>query len=217
VLAHAQAVQAPAFVLGRDFQAQSAGCRWRWSFDDTEFDDLPLPALAGEHQIDNAATAMMAIHCLNDALTLEHVCTGLRSTRLPGRFQVVSEGPDIIVDVAHNPHAARVLASALSQRVCRGRTVALVAMFKDKDIADSVRAMVDQVDEWYVAALDSPRGSTVSEVAARLEEMPQASVVYLFDSVAAAFAEALPRLERDDRLIAFGSHTTVAEVVRLAS
>ena len=217
VLAHAQAVQAPAFVLGRDFQAQSAGCRWRWSFDDTEFDDLPLPALAGEHQIDNAATAMMAIHCLNEALTLEHVCTGLRSTRLPGRFQVVSEGPDIIVDVAHNPHAARVLASALSQRVCRGRTVALVAMFKDKDIADSVLAMVDQVDEWYVAALDGPRGSTVSEVAARLEEMPQASVVYLFDSVAAAFAEALPRLERDDRLIAFGSHTTVAEVVRLAS
>jgi len=216
VINHGASLGAPICLLGEDFHVRADETCWHWSSDRAVLDNLPLPALAGLHQLDNAATAMMAAYCLTGMLTHADACTGLRDTRLAGRFQVLRKNPDVIVDVAHNPHAARVLASTLSVRPCRGRTLALVAMFKDKDISDSVRALVDHVDEWYVTALDSPRGSTPTEALSRLIDMPNEVVLHTSESVREGYFRALQQLRPDDRLIVFGSHQTVAEVLQLA-
>ncbi len=74
----------------------------------------------------------------------------------------------MILDVAHNPHAARSLAQNLASLPPCHKTFAVFAMLKDKDIAGVVRALKDHVDVWLVAGIHAPRGATAAEVATLL-------------------------------------------------
>ena len=81
---------------------------------------------------------------------------------LPGR-------PVTVIDVAHNPHAARCLAQALTAMEITGRTHAVFAMLRDKDIAGVVRELKSQVDHWHLAPLPGPRGASLGELQAASE------------------------------------------------
>ena len=85
--------------------------------------------------------------------------SGLISARVPGRFEVVGKAPVIVLDVAHNPEAARALRANLSDMFCAGKTVALFSMLADKDISQVVGIMRDMVDHWIVFELQGPRAA----------------------------------------------------------
>jgi dihydrofolate synthase/folylpolyglutamate synthase len=163
----------------------------------------------------NASTALAVLDALKVALpvSMEAVRRGLVEVGLPGRFQVVPGRPLLILDVAHNPHAARSLAHNLADMPPCPRTFAVFAMLKDKDIAGVVHALNDQIDTWLVADIAVPRGATGDELVQVLRDEGVKGAVLTFATVTAALQHACNEASENDRIAAFGSFYTVAEVM----
>jgi dihydrofolate synthase/folylpolyglutamate synthase len=128
--------------------------------------------------------------------------------RLPGRFQVVPGRPEWILDVAHNPAAAEVLAASLAARPCRGRTIAVCGILADKDVEGIVAALVAEVHRWIAVGLDGPRAMPPAALAGRISRAGAESVLAAAD-VAAGMAQARAELNPEDRAVVFGSFLTV--------
>jgi dihydrofolate synthase/folylpolyglutamate synthase len=177
---------------------------------------LPYPALRGAYQLNNASAALAALDALKDKLpvSMEAVRRGLVEVVLPGRFQVVPGRPMLILDVAHNPHAAASLARNLAGMPPCPKTFAVFAMLKDKDMAGVVRALKGQVDVWLVAGIDAARGATAAELAQVLGEEGVKGEVRTVATVSDALQHACNEASENDRIAAFGSFYTVAEVMR---
>lgn len=188
--------------------AANAG-NWRWAAlqdgeEVTILDGLPLPNVP----LPNAATALAALHYSTLDIPEEALRSGLQRAALPGRFQTVSESPRLILDVAHNPHAAAYLAGRLAEQPRHGGKVrAVVGMLKDKDIAGTLACLSPQVDEWYCAPLEGPRGASVEELASHLHQARR------FDDVESAWRQAMQEAAPQDIVIVCGSFHTVAHVM----
>jgi dihydrofolate synthase/folylpolyglutamate synthase len=176
---------------------------------------LPFPALRGYYQLNNASAVLAALDVLKGTIpvSMEAVRRGLVEVTLSARFQMIPGKPALILDVAHNPHAARALAKALAALPPSPKTYAVCAMLKDKDMAGVVDALKSQVDEWLVAGIDAPRGATADELGAVLERSKVNKVVR-FTHAAEALHHAYNQAGENDRIVAFGSFYTVAEVMR---
>ncbi|CAM3670262.1 bifunctional tetrahydrofolate synthase/dihydrofolate synthase [Rahnella victoriana] len=183
--------------------------QWRWAAleqgnEVNVLEGLPLPNVP----LANAATALAALHYSALAVPEAALRSGLQRAALPGRFQTVSESPRLILDVAHNPHAAAYLAGRLAEQPRNGGKVrAVVGMLKDKDIAGTLACLSPQVDEWYCAPLEGPRGASVEELTTHL---PQA---HQFDDVESAWKQAMQEAAPQDIVIVCGSFHTVAHVM----
>jgi dihydrofolate synthase/folylpolyglutamate synthase len=138
---------------------------------------------------------------------------GLHEVALPGRFQVLPGRPAVVLDVAHNPHAARALASNLARQPCTGRTLAVLGMLKDKDIAGVIRAVAGQIDQWFLGGLLPPRGATAQGLQTHLAEAGVTDAIVLHEDVVGAYRAACLAASQDDRILVFGSFYTVAAVL----
>jgi dihydrofolate synthase / folylpolyglutamate synthase len=174
-----------------------------------------MPRLAGAFQLGNAAGAVMALALMEDRFpwATEALGGGLRSTDLRGRFQLLPGAVLRILDVAHNPHAAEVLARTLRELPAAGRIAAVFSMLGDKDLMAVVRAMSGVVDRWYVAELGLDRAAPRERLAAAVAAQARAPLE-LYDTVPAAYRQAMSEARQGDRVVVFGSFYTVAEVLR---
>jgi dihydrofolate synthase/folylpolyglutamate synthase len=177
--------------------------------------DLPEPRMPGAYQFNNAACAIAALDALRPQLAVSDAAMrqGLQQAQVAGRFQVVPGQPELILDVAHNPHAAHALAANLQARPCQGKTIALWAMLSDKDIAGVAGAMAGVVDVWVVAGLDVPRGAAAEQLTTALAGC--VGEVLSCQTVAKAWQLACELARENDRICAFGSFYTVAQVLQL--
>jgi len=139
---------------------------------------------------------------------------GLLGVELAGRFQVLPGRPTVILDVAHNPHAAAVLAANLDNMGFHPRTLAVLGMLRDKDAAGVIDKVADRVDRWYLGGTAGPRGLPGQALAGILRQRRPAAAFDSFDDVASAFAAARGAAAADDRIVVFGSFLTVADVMR---
>ncbi|HEV7803313.1 MAG TPA: bifunctional tetrahydrofolate synthase/dihydrofolate synthase [Burkholderiales bacterium] len=215
VTEHAATIDAELLLIGRDFGYEAEPQQWRYWGPNGERHGLPHPALRGEYQIANAAAALAALDSLRAKLPVaaSDIRTGLLTAENPARFQVMPGRPVVILDVAHNPAAARALAHNLAHLTSAGRTYAVFSMLKDKDIAGVIDAVKDHIDEWLIAGSEGARGADASMLR---EELARASViesVSAYDNVAGAYAQACDRAAQNDRIIVFGSFYTVAAVM----
>ena len=144
---------------------------------------------------------------------MEAVRRGLNEVELTGRFQVVPGKPTLILDVAHNPHAARSLAQNLASLPSAPHTYAVFAMLKDKDRAGVVAALDRHIDSWLVAGIDAPRGATAGELEHTVQQCRVRGEILAFASIAEALRYAYNAAGENDRIVAFGSFYTVAEVM----
>jgi dihydrofolate synthase/folylpolyglutamate synthase len=215
VLDHARAIGAELLLIGRDFGCAAGPRQWRYFGPGGTRAGLAYPALRGAAQLANAACAIAALDSLRDRLPLgvQELRRGLATVELPGRFQVLPGRPTLILDVAHNPAAAAVLAAALGEMSGYRRSLAVFGMLRDKDIAGVCAALGRRLDRWYAATLDNPRGATAAEVAAAIERSGAGGEVGRFASPRAALAAAQEDAGEGDRIVAFGSFYTVAEVM----
>jgi dihydrofolate synthase/folylpolyglutamate synthase len=172
--------------------------------------ELPLPALGGAAQLGNAATALAVLESAEPRLLVpdDAVRAGLAGASLAGRFQVVGGDPEWILDVAHNPDAARILAQSLAMRPASGRTVAVCGVLADKDVGGILRPMRHVVDEWIAVGLSGPRSLDAGAMADRLEAAG-AEVVRRAADVAAGCQLAREAALPGDRVVVFGSFLTV--------
>jgi len=214
VLAHAQTIGAAPLRLGHEFGCRIAGDHWIFWGPAGERTGLVYPALRGDIQLQNASAALAAIDVLRERLpvTLGQICQGLASVALPGRFQVLPGKPTVVLDVAHNPQAAKILADNLSQMDASGTTWAVFGMLRDKDIAGVVKVLAAHVNRWMVCTLPPPRGAEAAQLA---QVLKHAGVDALreFDDPAAAYAAARGEAGESDKIIVFGSFYTVADVL----
>ncbi|MCU0975250.1 MAG: bifunctional tetrahydrofolate synthase/dihydrofolate synthase [Steroidobacteraceae bacterium] len=196
--------------LGADFDFVERPDGWDYVSTRARRSDLPLPAIPGAAQLGNAATALAVLEAAEPALLVpdDAVRTGLQRVRLAGRFQVVEGQPEWVLDVAHNPDAARVLREGLLARPVAGLTRAVCGVLGDKDVAGIGAALAGAVDDWCAVRLDGPRALPEAELAGRLEAAVGRSVVQA-PSVAAGCATTLARSGPGDRILVFGSFLTV--------
>ncbi|MFQ5470488.1 MAG: bifunctional tetrahydrofolate synthase/dihydrofolate synthase [Gammaproteobacteria bacterium] len=192
---------------------------WRWESGLRMFDNLPIPGLVGDFQLTNAATVLMVITLISDGFDISdrHVVDGLKSVSLSGRFQRVGTSPEVIVDVAHNPKSVQLLANTLAEIPCKGVTIAVFAVMADKDIEGILETLINKIDSWYIADLDTERAASAADVRKKLDNLQVANPVVAFKSVRDAYQQALSDAEPNDRIIAFGSFFTVAEVLQLST
>ncbi|GAB4301300.1 MAG: bifunctional tetrahydrofolate synthase/dihydrofolate synthase [Thiohalomonadaceae bacterium] len=212
----AAAIGARLYCYGMDFGATPEGEGWRWWGGGQERHALPLPALRGRAQLQNAAGVLMVLAAVAHRLPLAQaqIRAGLLAATLPGRFQIQPGEVVRILDVAHNPQAAAELAANLAAMPCAGRTLAVVGMLADKDMAGTLGQLRDAIDHWYAAALQVPRGATTAQLTAALAAAGAgAERVTACGDVAAALAQAGAAARAGDRIVVFGSFYTVAEAL----
>ncbi|MCP5156837.1 MAG: bifunctional folylpolyglutamate synthase/dihydrofolate synthase [Ectothiorhodospiraceae bacterium] len=175
---------------------------------------LPELAMAGSHQRANAACAIAALGLLGCLGPTAPAGLGpaLAAVRLPGRAERLAGPVERILDVAHNPQAARMLAATLAARPVRGRTLAVLGMYADKDVAGVVAPLVELVDRWFVCGLPPPRGLAGAALAARVRLQVPGEVVRCREPVS-AYAAAMGAAEPGDRVVVMGSFATVGPVV----
>ena len=178
---------------------------------------LAYPGLRGKIQLLNAATAMTAIECLQDRLpvAMGAVRRGLLETELAGRFQVIPGPPDLVLDVAHNPDAARVLANNLGHLPFAQAQHGVIGMMADKDMAGVLTPLVKAMTHWYLTPLDNPRSATVGQIREILLNLGvKDKQIESFENPRSAYAAARKNATESDRIVAFGSFLTVADVLR---
>ena len=143
--------------------------RWAGWWGDVRLASLPAPLGGGAHQYRNAALAVAALQALRDRLGFDPdgIARGLAGARLPGRQECLPGAPEAVLDVAHNPEAARALARWLDHLPPRP-TLALLGMMADKDVAGVVGPLADRVEGWVLSGLPDERGLDAAALQARL-------------------------------------------------
>ena len=212
----AAAIGAELMLINRDFGCVADRTQWRYWGPGGERHGLPYPALRGAYQLANAAACITALNCLRERLpvTAQDVRSGLLLADLAGRFQVLPGRPTVILDVAHNPHAARALAANLASMPRSANTLAVFGMLADKDIAGVVDAVKSSVTQWFVASTGGPRAASTAQLAVALAGAGVAVPVTRCDDIAGAWHAACNTATEDDKILVFGSFLTVAAVMR---
>ncbi|UJP05273.1 MAG: bifunctional tetrahydrofolate synthase/dihydrofolate synthase [Nitrosomonas sp.] len=218
VVDQVQQIGARCYRIDQEFGYRNKGGHWDyWSTAGTRR-VLPWPALRGEKQLQNASACLAALDMLHALLpvTMHNIREGLLTAVIPGRFQVISTQPLIVLDVAHNPGAARVLSRNLHATQSGGRTFAVFSMLGDKDIQGVIRELMSDIDCWLVAGIQTQRAAAVEFL---IDQITAAGVTddkqkLRFDSCTSAFAFACEQAAKNDRICVFGSFYTVSDVLR---
>ncbi len=200
-------------VAGRDFSIKEAGGRWHWQGRASRLDDLPRPALAGAHQLANAAGVLAVLEALEPRLDVPRsaVVTGLQCVSLPGRVQRIAGPVEQVLDVSHNAQAAQALARALERLPVSGRRFAVLGMMRDKDAGSFVQPLLECVDVWYVTGLQIARASSAQMLAGQLAGHVRPEAMVVCASMPQALAALKEVAQAGDRVLVCGSFHTVAE------
>ena len=223
LLAHAAAIGAQLWVSGRDFGFGGDRQQWGyWRYPAPSVQGalvkrggLAYPALRGANQLLNAAAVMTVLDSLRDRIpvSMQAIREGLMLVDAPGRFQTLAGRPVVVLDVAHNPQAAGVLAENLGNMGFHPETWAVFGMLTDKDVEGVVALMKNRVDHWLLADLPGPRGLDAQELAQRMRAAGIETDMRCHASPQAAYAAAQQGAQEGDRIVVFGSFMTVADVL----
>lgn len=191
VLKQAEKLHCEFILAGRDYDVvpdEDHAAHWSLQSCYGDIAYLPLPSLEGEFQKLNAASAIMALQSLQARGLLisvseasanqpavnslvEMLPFALANIRLSGRFQLVHTRPSVVVDVAHNLHAARALSAQIISKQLTGqsgqpaKTWAIVAMLSDKDISGVLECLAGVIDCWCLCGLEKiARGASVQQL-----------------------------------------------------
>ena len=216
---HAKAIGADLWLFGRDFNYSGDKQQWNYGGRGMRRNSLAYPSLRGAKQLLNASAVLAALEILHLRLPVgaQEVRSGLVLVDLPGRFQVLPGRPAVILDVAHNPHAASALNQNLGNMGFFPNTFAVFGAMADKDIAGIVTRLKGSVEHWCLTDLPLPRAATALELKQKLldagvEPGPDCTIE-TFATPAAAYENAMSRARENDRIAVFGSFLTVAGVM----
>jgi dihydrofolate synthase/folylpolyglutamate synthase len=186
-----------------DFAAQAFQV-WREGQEQSRV-DLSIPLL-GHHQVQNGAVAFVALQTASERglpLEIQHIQEGMAATEWPGRFQILSQDPAIVLDSAHNRDSALKLRIALDDYF-PGRLVTMVfGASSDKDVRGMLLELAPRVSRLILTQANHPR-SEDPEALARLARAFgfEADVVI---PVSAAMQRAAEQASADEVVLAAGS------------
>ena len=211
ILDVAHAINCPIFAVNKDWSYQQIDkLSWQFNSSIKQYKNLPIPHVP----LANAATAIAALSYSPFSITQKQINTALEQTSLIGRFQIIQSSPTVIVDVAHNPHAASYLVKQIEllkqQQSTVGKVRFVIGMLKDKDIKSTLS--IFNADQWYCASLYGERGCNADILKQFLQEENVANIA-TFDSVYEAYQKAMQEAKEDDIIVICGSFHTVSAVL----
>ncbi len=215
ILDVAHAINCPIFAVNKDWSYQQIDkLFWQFNSSIKQYKNLPIPHVP----LANAATAIAALSYSPFSITQKQIDSALEKTSLIGRFQIIQSSPTVIVDVAHNPHAASYLVKQIEllkqQQLKVGKVRFVIGMLKDKDIKSTLS--IFNADQWYCASLYGERGCNADILKQFLQEENVANIA-TFDSVYEAYQKAMQEAKEDDIIVICGSFHTVSAVLDTVS
>jgi dihydrofolate synthase / folylpolyglutamate synthase len=211
--------QAPMHRLNREFRTKGASTsQFDYRGVSSHQKGLTCP-LAGRHQLDNAACALALLEMAAAGgifVSEQAVRQGLRSVKWEGRLEIVERRPTIVLDGAHNPAAASVLADSLFEMMRgrpQGRLVLVLGMMRDKNHRGFITPLRHLVGEIVLTQADLPRSATVHELRAALKDYQLALHEAPVPADALALAKQLAG--PDDVICVTGSLMLVGDVTAL--
>jgi len=219
LIKHAELIHADLKIIGKDFGYEAHHDSFDFLIDSTFVMNLPLPKLQGDFQLANATNALMAVKAMEDKLPLTEISIqkGITLTLLPGRFQEVKKMPSLILDVAHNPQAARSLSHNLKTHVVPGKTIAVFSILKDKDIFGVINELNLDIDDWFIAEIQNERAASIENISNTIQKINLSAHIEAFKNIQEAYQFASKEVTRNDRIIVFGSFFTVADIMKIIS
>ena len=211
ILDVAHAVNCPLFAVNKDWSYQQIDkLTWQFNSSIKQYQNLPIPQVP----LANAATSIAALSHSPFSITQKQIDSALEKTSLIGRFQIIQASPTVIVDVAHNPHAASYLVKQIEllkqQQSTVGKVRFVIGMLKDKDIKSTLS--IFNADQWYCASLYGERGCNADILKQFLQEENVENIA-TFDSVNEAYQKAMQEAKEDDIIVVCGSFHTVSAVL----
>ncbi|MDP1967675.1 MAG: bifunctional tetrahydrofolate synthase/dihydrofolate synthase [Burkholderiaceae bacterium] len=218
VLDHAARIGADLWRFGVDFNYSGDPQQWAWAGRGRRYAGLAYPALRGANQLMNASGALAALEALRGRIpvTAQAVRNGLALVELPGRFQIVPGQPTLVLDVAHNPHAAAALAANLDAMGFFPTTHAVFGAMADKDVGLVLARLRPMVDRWYFTDLPTPRAASAASLQAAWQagETRRDTAASVHADPVQALNAAIAVADPADRILVFGSFYTVGGVLR---
>ena len=213
----AQQLGANALFIGQDYAAERHADSWLLHTGNRVMDALPMPALPGEHQLGNAATAIVALQQLAETLPVseEAIRSALPKVSLPGRFQRLRQNPEVIADVAHNPQALAALAAQCQQQPAAGETHVVLGMLADKPVEQVAESLSQVAQHWHLVDLQHVgRGLSAAQLRARLEPALPGVKLHTHASVEQAWRALQAGAAAHDRVLVTGSFYVVADALQ---
>ena len=218
VLNRAAELGADLWRVGRDFNVSGDKQQWGWAGRGRRYSGLAYPALRGANQLVNAAGVLAALTALRDKLpvTAQAVRNGFAFVELPGRFQIIPGQPQLVLDVAHNPHSVAALAANLDAMGFFPTTHGVFGAMADKDLGPMLAKVNPLIDKWYFTDLPTPRAESAVNLQAkwRAQNCRTDVVCSNFASPVTALQAAIDAAEPADRIVVFGSFYTVGGVLQ---
>ena len=207
---HAQTLQTDLICAGTDFDVLIAESSWELIADHRLAGNYPMPALKGQHQVQNAAAVITLLAHIGSQLAIskKHINDGLANVSLQGRLQLIAGQPAILLDVAHNPEAAQVLANYVSEQNDYGDIRVVFSILADKDLAGVVLPFQSKVKKWYIAPIETNRAQPVTTINNAILR-GSAADCEIFESISLAFQTARAEAATNDLIVCFGSFYVV--------
>lgn len=178
--------------------------------------DLTI-ALPGEHQIRNASLSLLVLEVLSrqGCVTLDDAAIrrGLRRTKWPGRMELISKHPRILLDAAHNPEAAARLREALPAYFAYRRLCVIAGIFADKDVMSILKPLGELADCFILTSGDHPRYMPADALANVLANECSCTIKAV-SKAEEAVREAVKKCGTDDLILVAGSHDLMSTVRR---
>jgi dihydrofolate synthase/folylpolyglutamate synthase len=176
--ARAAEYEAPLYVAGRDWTVRGSDRDFMLDGRRGTLEHLHS-ALAGHHQVENAALAIAAVQVLRDihgafsSIDERAIRQGVATTRHPGRFEQVAlpSGQTVVIDGAHSPASAKALAATVEDRFPGASVAIVIGMLTDKEPTQILDPLRDCADHWIAVAPDSPRALPVDALRSAVEAM----------------------------------------------
>lgn len=220
ILDHAKELQCHVFRRDIDWKFSVESDRLQWQ-SKTKSLTVPLPKIPQP----NCATALAVLTQLPFELSDEILVQAVEEAKMTARFQLLGEQDfatfsqnrplaQVIIDVGHNPHAARYLADRLAEWIQPNRKIyAVFSALVDKDLSGIVEPLEELIDEWHCAGLQGYRGQSGAEVKNKLlTALPNAKAV-AYENVIEASQVLFETASEQDIILVFGSFHTVADFV----
>jgi len=215
LLKYAESIGASLFLHQKNYNYQVNDDGWTWCSDKIVFDNLPKPSLYDDSQIQNAAGVLMLLTTLKDRFKVDGdaIRKGMQEFKLAGRFQIVPDNAQIILDVAHNRQAVNILVKNMKQLPITGKTHVLIGMLKDKNHIAIFKELAEITDVWHIVSLDDIRGSDSLELASKLRTIEKDKPIACYNTVPEALDYVRNIVEPKDRIVVTGSFLSVGAAI----
>jgi dihydrofolate synthase/folylpolyglutamate synthase len=197
-------------LAGRDFDIKVHANEWQLIAEHSFAGLYAMPSLNGAHQIQNAADVISLLALIQKEVPVskDSVNRGLQEAKLLGRVQIIGTNPAVILDVAHNPQSATVLADYIRSNHLEMNVHAVFSILSDKDISNVILPFLDLVDYWHIAPLDACRAESIENLSNAL--VKQGVTKYkTYSSIEAALNDASSIKSAENLVVCFGSFYVV--------